>query len=283
MKSNNRKTALVTGANGGLGREISKELIKSGCKVILSCRPGSEGMKFCRSMVSEYGEETVSILEMDLSSLESVRQAALMLKDKEDHLDILINNAGMLGWKPEITPEGYEMHNVVNCLGPVMFTWLIKPLLGKGSRVINTVSVMLRRGKIPVYFPMSPQKFNRFERYACSKLAFTLCSIRMASLWKEEGISVNMVDPGIVNTPIIKLHKWVDPLADIFFRPVIRQAPRGASTTVFLALDPSVEGVSGKLFKDKRPVRFPSDLSAIQSLDSVWSFFLTLDTYGNKQ
>ncbi|MFA5301560.1 MAG: SDR family NAD(P)-dependent oxidoreductase [Bacteroidales bacterium] len=283
MNSNNRKIALVTGANGGLGRVISHELIKSGCKVILSCRPGSEGMKFCRSLVGEYGEETVSVLEMDLSSLDSVRQAALILKDREDHLDILINNAGMLGWKPEITSEGYEMHNMVNCLGPVTFTWLIKPLLGKGSRVINTVSVMLRKGRIPVYFPMPPEKFNRFERYACSKLAFTLCSVRMASLWKEEGISVNMVDPGIVNTPIIKMHKWIDPLTDVFFRPIIRQAPRGASTTVFLALDPSVEGISGKLFKDKKPVRLPSGLSAIQSLDSVWSFFITLNTYGNKQ
>jgi retinol dehydrogenase 12 len=283
MNSNNRKVALVTGANGGLGRVISHELIKSGCKVILSCRPGSEGMKYCRSLVREYGEETVSVLEMNLSSLDSVRQAARILKDREDHLDILINNAGMLGWKPEITPEGYEMHNVVNCLGPVTFTWLIKPLLGKGSRVINTVSVMLRRGRIPDYFPMPPGKFNRFERYACSKLAFTLCSIRMASLWDDEGIRVNMVDPGIVNTPIIKLHKWVDPLADVLFRPIIRQAPRGASTTVFLALDPSVEGISGKLFKDKKPVRLPAGLSAMQSLDSVWSFFITLNTYGNKQ
>jgi NAD(P)-dependent dehydrogenase (short-subunit alcohol dehydrogenase family) len=99
----------------------------------------------------------------------------------------------------------------------------------------------------------------------------------MASLWKEEGICVNMVDPGIVNTPIIKMHKWVDPLADVFFRPVIRQAPRGASTTVYLALDPSVEGVSGKLFKDRKPVRLPSGLSAIQSLDSVWSFFYNFE------
>jgi hypothetical protein len=105
----------------------------------------------------------------------------------------------------------------------------------------------------------------------------------MATLWKEEGISVNMVDPGIVNTPIIKLHKWVDPLADVFFRPVIRQAPRGASTTVFLALDHSMEGLSGKLFKDKKPVKLPSGLRALEALDSVWSFFITLNTYGNKQ
>ena len=66
------------------------------------------------------------------------------------------------------------------------FTWLVRSLLKDGCRVVNTVSVMLRYGKIPV-FPLSPARFNRFERYSCSKLALTLISFRLAALWKERG------------------------------------------------------------------------------------------------
>lgn len=283
MNSNKNPVALITGANGGMGRVICQQLLLSGYRVILSCRPHGNGRGFCQSLICTYGRERVDLLEMDLSSFDSVRKAAGLLMEKEKRIDVLINNAGMLGWKAEVSEKAYEMHNTVNCLAPMLFTWLVKSILTEESRVVNTVSVMLRFGKIPDFFPYPPEKFNRFERYSCSKLALTLISLRLAELWKEEKIWVNMADPGIVNTPIIKLHKWIDPLTDVLFRPVIRQAPRGASTAVFLAMDPSVNGKTGTLFRDCKPLRLPARISAHTDADRVWSFFITLCTYGNQQ
>lgn len=274
---------MVTGANGGIGREICRQLLQSGCKVIMSCRPFGTGPEFYKSLVREYGVGRVTLLTMDFSSFDSVKQAAGFLLKTEKHIDILINNAGMLGWEPQVSAEGYEMHNMVNCLGPMLFTWLVKPLLSEGSRVINTVSLALRYGTIPVFFPYPGDTFNRFGCYSCSKLALTLISLRLAALWKEEGIYVNMADPGIVNTPIITLHKWVDPLTDVLFRPFIRQTPRGASTAVFLAKDPSVEGITGKLFKDNKSLQLPARIINHPDAGRVWSFFITLCTYGNQQ
>lgn len=283
MNSNNLSVALVTGANGGMGREVSVALLRSGFRVIVSCRPGNRGLDYYNLLRQEFGSDRVNYLDMDLSSEVSVRDAALRLLEKESRLDVLVNNAGMLGWKPEVNSQGYEMHNMVNCLGPMMFTWLMKPILGRGSRVVNTVSVMLRLGRIHPHFPYPSNKFNRFNQYACSKLALTLLSLRLAQLWKEDGITVNMADPGIVNTPIIRLHKWIDPLTDVLFRPVIRQAPRGASTSVFLSLDPSVEGITATLFKDCRAVRLSSRVLDNPGSGNLWSFFITLCTYGNQQ
>jgi len=91
-----------------------------------------------------------------------------------------------------------------------------------------------------------------------------------------------MADPGIVNTPIISLHKWIDPLTDVLFRPIIRQAPRGACTSIFLSLDPSVEGITATLFKDCRAVRLPSRVLDDPANDLLWSFFITLLSHGDK-
>ncbi|NLH23030.1 MAG: SDR family NAD(P)-dependent oxidoreductase [Bacteroidales bacterium] len=283
MNSNKLSVALVTGANGGMGREVSVALLRAGFRVIVSCRPGKRGLDFYNTLSQEFGSDRVDYLDMDLSNETSVRDAAYRLLEKESRLDVLVNNAGILGWKPEVNSQGYEMHNMVNCLGPMLFTWLLKPILGRGSRVVNTVSVMLRLGRIPPYFPYPPEKFNRFTQYACSKLALTLLSLRLAQLWKEDGITVNMTDPGIVNTPIIRLHKWIDPLTDVFFRPVIRQAPRGAATAIFLSLDPSVEGKTATLFKDCRAVRLSSRVLDDPGGADLWSFFITLLSYGDQQ
>ncbi|MDD3522602.1 MAG: SDR family NAD(P)-dependent oxidoreductase, partial [Bacteroidales bacterium] len=152
MNSNKLSVALVTGANGGMGREVSAALLRSGLRVIVSCRPGKKGLDYFNQLCQEYGNDRVDYLGMDLSSEVSVRDAARRLLEKESRLDVLVNNAGMLGWKPQVNGQGYEMHNMVNCLGPVLFTLLLKPILGRGSRVVNTVSVMLRLGQIPPYF-----------------------------------------------------------------------------------------------------------------------------------
>ena len=102
MNSNKRPVALITGANGGMGRVIAHHLLGSGYRVILSCRPLGNGMHFCKSAVQEFGAGNVDLLEMDLASLDSVKTAAGQLLDRETCIDVLINNAGMLGWEPEV-------------------------------------------------------------------------------------------------------------------------------------------------------------------------------------
>ena len=227
-------------------------------------------------MLQEYGRERVESLEMDLSSVTSIKKASQHLLEKETRLDVLINNAGMLGHKRENTKEGYEMHNMVNCLGPMLFTYMLRPLLKPGSRVVTTVSVVLYSGSIPEFFPYPPIRYNRFRQYACSKLALTLLCLRLSELWEKDGITVNMVDPGVVDTPIINIHKWIDPLADVLFRPLIRTPEQGAATSLYLATHADLEGVTGGIYKDMTVRNLPERVRSYPQAENVWRFFLYL-------
>jgi len=129
MKANDFPVALVTGANGGIGRILCTTLIQSGYRVILSFRKSDRSLAFYNQMLQEYGRERVESLEMDLSSVTSIKKATQYLLQKETRLDVLINNAGMLGKQKGNTNEGYEMHNMVNCLGAHAFTYMLRPLL----------------------------------------------------------------------------------------------------------------------------------------------------------
>lgn len=266
--------AVVTGANGGMGSEICKCLLSAGYRVVAVCKPQNGGPEFVQQMNSQYPlpvGEAVRLLEMDLADFDQVRKAAATLNQWAEPIDLLLNNAGMLGWKPQISAQGYEMHYAVNCLSPILFTRLLKPLLHNGSRVINTISCTVWIGKIPYNFPQPSKRFNRFVRYSDSKYALLQYSLRLAKEWAPEGITVNMADPGIVNTPIIAMHNWIDPLTDLFFRPFIRQAPKGASTAVFLALDPSVAHTTGGMYANSR--------QKLLSKRMTTDFSLTLPNY----
>ncbi len=258
--------AVVTGANGGMGKEICKALLQAGCRLVAVCKPQTGGGVFVQELNREYEAdhlpERVSLMEVDLADFDSVRAAARHLTAAGNPVDLLLNNAGMLGWEPQYGAQGYEMHYTVNCLSPIMFTRLLKPLLHRGSRVVNTVSCTVWIGKIPKDFPRAPRRFNRFVRYSDSKYALLQYSLRLAREWEADGVTVNMADPGIVNTPIIAMHNWIDLLTDLFFRPLIRQAPQGASTAVFLALDPSVEGLTGGLYASARRKRLSKRMRA---------------------
>lgn len=263
------KRAIVTGANGSMGMEICKALLDKGMHVIMTCKPGTLSDDFRDEMIGRYGEQ-VSFLLFDLASFDSIRKAAIEVISSGEPVDIIVNNAGMMGWTPQVAENGLEMHNMVNCYGPMLFTRLIAPAMHTGTRVVNTVSVAMWIGKISDEFPYPPRRFNRITRYSDSKLAFQLLSLRLAEEWQDKGITVNTSDPGIVDTPLIKLHSWVDKLTDIFFRPLIHTPRQGATTAIFLALDETVEGKSGRLYCNRKPKSL-KNLSHHQAIPKLWN------------
>lgn len=269
--------AIVTGANGGMGQIFCRSLLEAGYKVAMISRPQIPTSDFYKEMVRTYGEERVSLYRMDLSDISSIKGVVKQLIDEAEPIDILINNAGMMGWKPQVAKNGFEMHNMVNCFGPMFFTKSLYPLLHKGSRVINTVSVTVWIGKIRDSFPYPPKRFNRFERYSDSKLALQLLSLRLADEWKTDNIAVNTMDPGIVDTKIIQLHNnLLDRLCDMIYRPLIKTPEEGAETGLFLALDPSVEGKTGGLYKNRRQKKI-NRFTRHKDADKVWEILENMD------
>ncbi len=267
--------AIVTGANGGMGRAICESLLAAGHSVIMVSRPSTGRTDFFEKMTGLYGEEKVSLLLVDLADAVSIREGTRKLINLEDTIDIIINNAGMMSDTPQIAHNGFEMHAMVNCFGPALFTIGLRPLLSEGSRIVNTVSMTVWIGRISEEFPYPGEDFNRIRRYSCSKLAFQLLSLALARELRGDGITVNCADPGIVDTPIISLHNMLDPLVNCLFRPFIRKPERGAATVLFLALDRSVEGKTGGLYKDKK-LRDITALASSPDMGRIWDIFTSL-------
>lgn len=164
---------------------------------------------------------------------------------------MLMNNAGTMETGFSITNDGFERTVSVNYVGPYLLTRKLVPTMASGARIVNMVSCTYAIGRLdfPDFFHRGKTgNFWRIPVYSNTKLALLLFTFELSEQLREKGITVNAADPGIVSTDIITMHKWFDPLTDIFFRPFIRKPKKGASTAIGLLLDKKEAGVTGQLY-----------------------------------
>ena len=249
------KTAIITGANGSMGEQITRALAKQDFHVIMACKRKREALALCEKIRKETQNPHVEFIYLDLSSFDSIRKFVADFSAKYQRLDVLGNNAGVLCHHPEETAEKVEKTIGINYLGHYLLTELLFPYMQNGTRIVNMVSLTYKYGNIDDdFFSLKKQPFNRFKFYSDSKLAFVHATLDWAEKWKENGITVNCADPGIVSTNIIRLgNPLLDFAADIFYRPFIRKPAKGADTFIFLAANEAVKDVTGTLFKNRTP------------------------------
>ena len=269
-----KKVAIVTGANGGMGYEEAKEALLQGYHVVMACYCPSRSEARRQQMIEETGLTDVEIMALDLSNLQAVRDFVDQIKAKFDHIDILMNNAGTLETGLHTTVDGLERTVAVNYVGPYLLTRLLIPLMGKGSRIVNmsSCSYILGKLKFPEFFTRGRKGFwQRILVYSNSKLAFTLFSLDLAKRIKGQGITVNAADPGVVITKIIHLqHKLLDPIADLFFRPLIRTPRQGADTAIHLMFDAEKEGQTGTFCKSNKIVKLGDKYVHHKQMQELW-------------
>ncbi len=243
-----KKLAIVTGADGGMGYEITKAIAQQGYHVIMACfSPVLAESKRLR-LVAETGNDDIEILGIDLANLASVKFFADNIKNRFRHLKLLMNNAGTMETGLHYTPDGLERTVSVNYVGPYLLTRLLLPLMGKGSRIVNMASCVYPLGRLdfPHFFLKGRKKsFQRIQIYSNTKLAITLFTLDLAQRVKHLGITVNAADPGVVNTYIIRFQMFFDPITDLCFRPFIRTPRQGADTAIHLLLDEGKDGQTG--------------------------------------
>ena len=245
------KLAIITGADGGMGTEITRAVAQAGYHVIMLCYTLFKGEERKNQLILETGNKEIEVRQVDLSSMASVTNIADDLLGRGKHIDLLMNNAGTMSSGGLITTEdGLEYTVAVNYVAPFLLTLKLLPLMGQGTRIVNMVSCTYSIGKItPEFFVRGKRgSFWRIPVYSNTKLALWLFTRELSERLKAEGITVNAADPGIVSTDIITMHKWFDPLTDIFFRPFIRKPKKGASTAIGLLLDKKEAGVTGQLY-----------------------------------
>lgn len=249
-----RKTAVITGADGGMGSEITKAVAMAGYHVIMVCYTSFKGEERKSRIILDTENEDIELVQADLSSMESVVEATNKIKAKTPSVELLMNNAGTMCTHYVRTEDGVEHTVAVNYLAPYLLTRRLLPIMHEGSRIVNMISCTYAIGKIgPHFFTKGREgSFFRIPIYSNTKLALWLFTRELSERVKGRGITVNAADPGIVSTNIIRMDEWFDPLTDIFFRPFIRTPRQGAETAIRLLLDEQFGNLTGRMFASSK-------------------------------
>ncbi len=268
-----QKLAVITGADGGMGMEITRAVATAGYKVIMACRDPEIAEEKRQLIMRETGNIALEIVPVNLASLSSTASFANELLQRGEAITLLMNNAGTMETKRRITEDGLERTVSVNYVAPYLLTRKLLPLMGEGSRIVNMVSCTYAIGKLdfPDFFLRGKKgAFWRIPIYSNTKLALTLFTIALSEKVKEKGIVVNAADPGIVSTPIITMHMWFDPLTDIFFRPFIRTPRQGAATAISLLLDEDAGKRTGTLNVSCHPKQLSEKFFHHVQMKELW-------------
>lgn len=264
---------IVTGANGGIGRAIVRALASRNCRVIMACRNPEKALKAREEIVQETGNTSLEIRSLDLSSLTSVKHFAEALVEEKADIQVLFNNAGIMCRDFGRTEDGIETMTQVNYLAPWLLTRLLLPLMGRSgvSRIVNTSSCTYRLGRIDEhFFQASADAYRLFRIYGRAKLAVLLFTLELADRLKNKPIVSHVSDPGVVNTGMITMHRWFDPLTDIFFRPFIKSPEKGALPALYLAFSPEAENRNGLFRKEKGDIHLPAWVKEPDLRKKLW-------------
>ncbi|XP_071373173.1 retinol dehydrogenase 12 [Centroberyx affinis] len=246
------RTAIVTGANTGIGKETAKDLAGRGARVILACRDMAKGEQAARDILREVKGAKVVARQLDLADTKSICQFAENIYNTEKALHYLINNAGVAICSYATTKDGYEMQFGVNHLGHFFLTFLLLDLLKHSapSRVINVSSSAHAMGKIQFDDLSSEKGYHPVRAYAQSKLANVLFTRELAKRTEVLGVMAYSVDPGMVNTDLIRHIR--SPLQEVVkrFGFLVKTPAEGAFTTIYCAVTPEHQLMTGGYYKD---------------------------------
>ncbi|CAD7011957.1 unnamed protein product [Ceratitis capitata] len=253
----NGKVVIVTGANSGIGVETALGLAKRGGKVYMACRDLKKCEKVRQRIISETKNKEIYALKLDLASLKSIREFVREFKSREDHLDILINNAGVMGCPRTLTEDGFEMQIGINHMGHFLLTNLLLDWLQKSppSRIVVVSSLAHARAKIKKDDLNSELQYESFEAYGQSKLANVLFTRELARRLAGTGVTVNALHPGVIATNILRntgsnFTTFFGFIVRYVAWPLTKTIKNGAQTTLYAALDPDLVEVTGKYFSD---------------------------------
>ena len=259
------KTILITGASGAMGSAAVRKLAGDGHTVWMACRNLEKGESIRQQILQEYPEADIRLKVLDLSSFASVKTFAAELKKDGVRLDALFNNAGTMNRHYSETADGIERTWQVNFLSPCLLTRLLLPMMAPDAHIVSMVSLSAHYARLDAAFPLSDKKhFTQLGTYAQSKLALLLYTLELSRRVPQY---VNMSDPWIVNTPIIHLDRWFDPIADLFFRPLCYKPEKGVQP----ALRALFTEERGKYFVGKSIRDYLPKYGKRYDLQDVWT------------
>ena len=260
IPAKDRRVALITGANTGIGRVTARELAKQGMHVFVACRSRERTQALLDEIQTMAPGAKVEWLALDLASLASVRQCAQAFLARGLPLHLLINNAGLAGAKGA-TKDGFELAFGVNHLGHFLLTQLLLERIQSSApaRIVTVASRAHRRatGMDWQALRAPTTSATAIPEYAASKLANILFSAELARRIKGSGVTTYSLHPGVVASDVWRSAPW---LLRALAKPFMLSTEKGAATTLYCATEPSLAAETG-LYYDRCRVKKTSKLA----------------------
>ena len=245
------KTAIITGANSGIGLEAAVELARQGANVVLACRNPNKGEAAKTDIEQRAGNGTVTLMSLDLASLASIRGFAKEALDQLPRIDILLNNAGIVARQRTVTVDGFEQTFGVNHLGHFLLTTLLLDRITTTpeARIVTVASHAHKfaGGGLDFDDLQTERGYKAMRVYGKSKLANIMFTRELARRIADTSATANSVHPGFVASNFGRN----DPLGNLAMtlaKPFALSPSKGARTSIYVASDPAVTGVTGKYF-----------------------------------
>jgi protochlorophyllide reductase len=241
------RTALITGANSGLGLETARTLAQRGARVVLACRT-LERAEQARQELQPGSSGELIPLQLDLADLVSVRRGAAQLADQLGAIDLLINNAGVMAPPRQLSAQGFELQFAVNHLGHFALTQQLLPVLRPGARVVHVSSGASYFGRIAFDDLQGEQRYDAWAAYAQSKLANVMTALELQRRLDAQGAEVRSIaaHPGLARTnlqptSVAARGSRVEALAYRLMDPLFQSAAMGALPQLFAATAPAAK------------------------------------------
>ncbi len=244
------RIALITGANSGLGLESARALAARGATVVLACRSRRRG-EAARAELLAGAAAGLEVLELDLADLASVRQAAAWMAEQYGRLDLLLNNAGVMGPPRRLTADGFELQFGTNHLGHFALTAALLPLLQERpqARVVTVTSGAQYLGRIAFDDLQAERSYDRWAAYGQSKLANVMFALELQQRLEAAGSRVSSLaaHPGLARTnlqpaSVAATGSRLEGLAYRLMDPLFQSAALGALPQLHAATAPTARG-----------------------------------------
>ena len=266
------KNVLITGATSGIGKAAALKLSSLGANIYFIARNEKKAEDLAKEIENLSGMMPYSIIA-DLSSQKEIKRAANEFKSLNIPLHILLNNAGLINMERKETVDGFEEVFALNHLAYYSLTQLLLDNIKNGSpsRIVNVSSGAHAFVKGFNFDDVqSLSSYKPFQVYGYSKLANILFTKKLASLLKDENVSVNCLHPGVVGTAFGQNNGSLQKVLFFIAKPFIRSPEKGAESSVYLCSSPEVSNTTGEYFYNCKIEKTTKWARSEEDADRLW-------------
>lgn len=266
------KTCVVTGATSGIGRAAAEALAAMGARIVMIARDRQRGEAMLAKLRDRFPRAGHSIYHADLLRVAEVKQAAADIAAAEPRVDVLLNNAGAMFARRQLTQDGFERTFALNHVAPFVLTHGLRERLfaAAPARVVNTAGMLHHLATLHLDDLRLEHRYDAFYAYAHAKLCCVLFTRELARRWAGRQVTANCLHPGEVSTSFGYRSGGLIPYAFAIIHLFGSSPEKGASRLVRLASGREYAGTTGRYFYKEMLARPNPQAEDDENAERLW-------------